>query len=226
MSTPFTQPLSPPELNPGNEKCLPINKFINPDEVSAPALDCIAPPIEQNPAENNNDELLTIIVEIGDGREEAILVYPGDKAEKLAAEFAKKHNLDMKMLDKLTNLIQENIDQAMIDIALEENQKDKPTEDIQKGSDILEQEPQDTIKAPSCTPPESEFEKWQKELEKNLKESNTTLRAPSINENSKKLASNMPLTSLPVYERLHMQALNKQKASKHTSQDPLYGIFF
>ncbi len=58
------------------------------------------------------EELVTIIVEIGDGREESIVVYTGDKAEDLARRFAAKHGLGKNMEMRLCENIRRNIAQA------------------------------------------------------------------------------------------------------------------
>ena len=115
---------------------------------------------------------------MGNGSEEPIIVYPNDKAETLAEEFAKKHNMNYKMKEKLRRHIQESIDKVMIEIKLE--QDDNPNiEDIKI----------------------------------NYENSNVKNEfiLPSANEG-------VTIKNLPVYERLHMQAVNKQRALQH-SQD-------
>ena len=134
------QPLNPPEESPSPDHKL--SEIGNLEEAADPALDDIDGPTINEPKE----ELLTIIVEIGDGREEPITVYAGDRAEELAERFARKHKLDTKMRDKLTCHIQENINQALIDIALEdacqqdETQDHKEEKEDAKDPDILEEE--------------------------------------------------------------------------------------
>ena len=74
------------------------------------------PIIEEIGCESRTDdreELITIIVEIGDGREETIIVYTGDNAGDLAETFATKHNLSETMKAKLRENIQLNMNQIL-----------------------------------------------------------------------------------------------------------------
>eukprot|EP01022_Parablepharisma_sp_SALTPOND_P021055 TRINITY_DN3_c1_g1_i1.p4 TRINITY_DN3_c1_g1~~TRINITY_DN3_c1_g1_i1.p4 ORF type:complete len:526 (-),score=81.73 TRINITY_DN3_c1_g1_i1:20779-22356(-) len=69
---------------------------------------------------DDREELITIIVEIGDGREETIVVHNGDKADELAERFAMKHHLSEAMKEKLKENIQANIDEVIREMDAEE----------------------------------------------------------------------------------------------------------
>ncbi len=198
------------------------------------------PIVEEVNRESHTDEreeLVTIIVEIGDGREESIVAYAGDRAEDLAARFAARHGLDARMREKLAANIQQNIEQALMDIGLEDEAKrdlevpeaskenfassNVPVEPEKKPSGLSMRERINNIVGSSRTkhsagPSQSEkdFLRWQDEIERNMRESSGTDPAPRIDKNSQRIASGIPLTGLPVYERLHMQAVNKQRADR------------
>eukprot|EP00347_Sterkiella_histriomuscorum_P010260 403376977 len=72
----------------------------------------------QNPFENtnqlnNNRELLTITVDIAEGRQENILIRENDDPYQLATEFALMHNLNDQMRDLLAEQISMNIEQVL-----------------------------------------------------------------------------------------------------------------
>lgn len=60
-------------------------------------------------AEGEGNPLLFVDVNLGPGRAERIVVYEGDTAEELAAEFTKKHGLDDTLKDKLVKLLESQI---------------------------------------------------------------------------------------------------------------------
>jgi len=60
-------------------------------------------------AEGEGNPLLFVDVNLGPGRAERIVVYEGDTAEELAAEFTKKHGLDDTLMDKLVKLLESQI---------------------------------------------------------------------------------------------------------------------
>jgi hypothetical protein len=151
----------------------------------------------------DKEELLTILLDIGNGNEESIKVYPGDSAEELAKDFAQRHSLDYKMKEKLKDHIQDNINKTLMELALIESE---PSDSI-KGTLNFNTNKEDLNK---------KFEKWQSEIERNMKES--VRIAPSINPLSRKLVESNALNVLPVHERLHMQAVNKQRAIKHAHE--------
>jgi len=62
----------------------------------------------------NKKELVTIVIEVGDTKE-AIVVYEGDSANKLAEAFANTHNLSSEMKAKLKEHIQNSINEAIQD---------------------------------------------------------------------------------------------------------------
>ena len=190
--------------------------------------------------EMGQEELITIIVEIGEGREESIVVYAGDRAENLAAKFAQNHGLDGKMQEKLTTHIQQNIDQALLDIALEEEEKNRGKGEIkeEQPEEQFEREdppePEAKLMEPDIVEPradegelheiaenapDKEFERWQAEMEKNMKASIRSSPTPVISENSRKMASGVALNNLPVHQRLHIQAMNKQKVERRTKEE-------
>jgi len=69
---------------------------------------------------DDREELITIIVEISEGREETIIVHNGDTAEELAEKFALKHNLNEHMKSKLRDNIQANINEILKEISEEQ----------------------------------------------------------------------------------------------------------
>ena len=66
-------------------------------------------------ASDVNEAILTITVEIGDGRQECIIVHESDNVETLAKEFCEKHNLNMKLQELLGMHIRENLEQVKDD---------------------------------------------------------------------------------------------------------------
>ncbi|OMJ94831.1 hypothetical protein SteCoe_1850 [Stentor coeruleus] len=71
-----------------------------------------SPKFDDKAEENNqgNRELLTMTVEIGDGRQDIIAIHENDDPADLARVFADKHGLDDSLMQSLINLIQENKD--------------------------------------------------------------------------------------------------------------------
>ena len=59
-------------------------------------------------------ELLTITIDIGNGKQENIQVFEGDDPYTLAREFAVKHRLDMRLTELLASQIQSNIEQVIL----------------------------------------------------------------------------------------------------------------
>lgn len=53
--------------------------------------------------------MLYVDVNLGSSGSQRIVVYEGDSAEELAAQFAAKFNLDNQMKDKLTMMLQQQI---------------------------------------------------------------------------------------------------------------------
>ncbi|CAG9328185.1 unnamed protein product [Blepharisma stoltei] len=70
--------------------------------------------MENHEAETNNQEeiksqeLLVMTVEIGDGRQDIIVIYENDDPTQLASDFAKKHSLDPSLQQSLAGLIRQN----------------------------------------------------------------------------------------------------------------------
>lgn len=58
-------------------------------------------------------ELMTIIVEIGKGDEENIVIYDGDRAEDVAKDFATRHGLNQALEKKLCANIGQNIERTL-----------------------------------------------------------------------------------------------------------------
>jgi hypothetical protein len=87
--------------------------------------------LDQPDDEEDQGELLTITVEIGEGRKENIIVFPDDNAADLAEEFCLKHNLGDKLKEVLYVHIQNNIDQVK-----EENEQEREIERSPEGSKI------------------------------------------------------------------------------------------
>lgn len=89
---------------------------------------------------NNNEqqELLTITIDIGNGQQENIEVFEGDSPYNLAQIFAMKHGLDLRLTDLLASQIQSNIDQVMIERARQdEDDEDQIQRDDQE---VIEQQ--------------------------------------------------------------------------------------
>ncbi|CAG9317406.1 unnamed protein product [Blepharisma stoltei] len=82
---------------------------------------------DQNPApdqnsqsEVKNQELLAMTVEIGDGRQDIIIIYENDDPSQLAQDFAKKHFLDKSMQHSLESLIKQNKEAVMKNAKLQD----------------------------------------------------------------------------------------------------------
>ena len=222
----------------------------------------------------SREEILTITVEIGEGREENIRVLEGDTAEGLAYGFCLKYGLEEKLRDVLVTHIQKNIDAVLLE-------EEEEVRESKLGDDPLRSSPYDTPlsegevlplpqeslprapymgeeaeeignknienienidrakKGSPVDPPSfqtqgyegelnleagnqsllgnqsvEEFNQWQFEIERKLRDRMKNMYNPRINENSRALMANNPRSSLPVHERLHLQALNKQKVGK------------
>ena len=65
-----------------------------------------------NTSEELTEAILTITVEIGDGRQECIIVGENDDIDKLASEFCEKHTLNMRLQDVLAMHIRDNLRQV------------------------------------------------------------------------------------------------------------------
>lgn len=63
---------------------------------------------DSNSLKSKNQELLVMTVEIGDGRQDMIVVCENDDPLQLAREFARKHNLDQSLQQALSDLIKQN----------------------------------------------------------------------------------------------------------------------
>ena len=59
-------------------------------------------------------ELLTITIDIGNGKQENIQVFEGDDPYTLAKDFAQKHGLDLRLTELLASQIQSNIEQVIM----------------------------------------------------------------------------------------------------------------
>lgn len=267
----MSEPLSPPEgegeMNEDQQIVIDENNIkdieqdrndieqaddLDREQVASPILE----EIEKESKSDERDELITIIVEIAEGKEEKIVVYMGDKAEDLAAEFCQKHYLNENLKSKLTANIQQNIEQALIELALEDNGKNNagpPPKEIQKPllrreiqespiEDINEQEEENDSPCNEVSDPlgqnyldlvEAEKRKlnmgYSKEennvMEKHRKD---ILATPNLNTENRdniygrQKSAGKVLTSMPVHERLHIQAMNKQKAQRgHNSQQTI-----
>jgi hypothetical protein len=68
---------------------------------------------------NNEHPLLEIDVNLKHGIKKKVYVFDGDKAEDLAKNFAKENKLDINMTNKLTILIQNEMDKLLARIAEE-----------------------------------------------------------------------------------------------------------
>eukprot|EP00831_Metopus_contortus_P067466 TRINITY_DN6020_c0_g1_i1.p1 TRINITY_DN6020_c0_g1~~TRINITY_DN6020_c0_g1_i1.p1 ORF type:complete len:433 (-),score=102.28 TRINITY_DN6020_c0_g1_i1:546-1844(-) len=120
----------------------------------------------------HGEELVTIVVELGMGREESIVVNLGDKAEDLAIEFIRKHNLQESLLPKLTDNIQANIDQALIEIVQQEGENEEqkvepsPGEEGMEPQEFIQEEyvnAKGCLEAPVRSRPMTVFERLHKE---------------------------------------------------------------
>ena len=82
---------------------------------------------------NNEHPLLEIDVNLKHGIKKKVYVFDGDKAEDLAKNFAKENKLDSNMTNKLTILIQNEMDKLLARIAEE-------TQSTNKSSNSKEEE--------------------------------------------------------------------------------------
>ena len=130
----------------------------------------------------DKEELLTILLDVGDGVEKPITIYCDDDPKDIVDNFIKVHNLPDKIKEKLEVYIKENIEQVMIEIGLEKDESlmskndSKITDKVQNRMNIMR----------------------------------------STNLVPRRITDENSLTSLSVHQRLHMQAMNKQKAIRHT----------
>ena len=61
------------------------------------------------------NEILTLTIEIGEGRNENILICEGDDPYQLAVEFDAKHQIGPQLRDLLAEQIRQNIQQVQIE---------------------------------------------------------------------------------------------------------------
>ena len=71
------------------------------------------PIIKDDSKSEDSEELITIIVRIGKGKEETIIIHNKDEAGELANKFASKYNLSEHMKAKLKERIQESINEEL-----------------------------------------------------------------------------------------------------------------
>ncbi len=83
--------------------------------------------------DSDNQELLDIGIDLGDGREEHIIVYEGDNAQKVADGFCQKHNLDDRQHKLLVGQIKDAMEEELRNrlaggAAHDENPQQKPAQ--------------------------------------------------------------------------------------------------
>lgn len=78
-----------------------------------------------NVTDSQQNELLTITVEIGDGQKENIIIMENDKPEEVAQRFWNKYQLSDELLEIFTEQIEQNINQVKQEIISEKESVDE-----------------------------------------------------------------------------------------------------
>eukprot|EP00826_Nyctotherus_ovalis_P003845 TRINITY_DN10796_c0_g1_i2.p1 TRINITY_DN10796_c0_g1~~TRINITY_DN10796_c0_g1_i2.p1 ORF type:complete len:305 (-),score=104.11 TRINITY_DN10796_c0_g1_i2:2338-3252(-) len=112
--------LSPSSVNRSSET---KEEQQNPIEDTSPPQESIPEQKQEHSESEEKEELLTILLDIGNGVEEPITIYTADKAEDVAKSFASRHGMSEKMQEKLRKHIQQTIDQVLVEVALEESER-------------------------------------------------------------------------------------------------------
>ena len=100
-------------------------------EITAKFINKLSP--QECTEDELKEELITIIVEIGNNEEDTIVVHKGDNANDLAEKFALKHNLSAHMKARLKDNIHNNITNAL-------NELNPPTEECPENISDEEQD--------------------------------------------------------------------------------------
>ena len=66
---------------------------------------------EESVLNKSNEEILEVSVDLGNGREDVIKVFPGDNIEALVTTFCKRHNLKNTLQNKLVDQIKKSLPQ-------------------------------------------------------------------------------------------------------------------
>eukprot|EP00826_Nyctotherus_ovalis_P057473 TRINITY_DN7857_c0_g3_i4.p1 TRINITY_DN7857_c0_g3~~TRINITY_DN7857_c0_g3_i4.p1 ORF type:complete len:510 (-),score=132.56 TRINITY_DN7857_c0_g3_i4:528-2057(-) len=133
---------------------------------------------------HEREELVTIIVEIGDEREVPIVVRSGDSAEELSKEFVAKYKLSDKVMQKLAENIQANIDTVL-------------SRRLSNNRSVKEENPSRRLSQQKNTQGNIKQQSMQKKLlngYKNVQGSKNESRLP-IEKNNPKLASSFMLNN-------------------------------
>jgi len=154
------------------------------------------------------EELVTIVVEIGDGREVPIVVYYGDKAEDLAKGFVQMYRLSTEVIQKLTENIQLNIDQALSKRARSTKLKDSLTVNSTNGSVLEQGVKKEQMKLNT---------KMLKKDKNSLMSDNDKLRAstPLMNVNKRSKLTPEVISSV---QRLYVNAVRKKEQKARINQ--------
>ncbi|CAI2360937.1 unnamed protein product [Moneuplotes crassus] len=192
---------------------------------------------------NKGKELLTITVEIGNGETEDLANNENEDPFKISEAFCTKHNIQEELKAAFTSQVFANISQVRKDITKEESkylplqkspsvltrvdnyyhsntQKANTRDKMYLVDDLGEENYSMKLKhhrnqlsnsgfiSKPCSNPQSNIRKNQ--------ESEDLRAKPMINEKSKFIANSKKTTNQSVHQRLHQQALSKQKIQKRS----------
>lgn len=99
--------------NPLTESMCADGKSSSPLEELSSYDETITSILEEDSANTEDKELITVVVDMEDGRQETIVVHCDDDVDELTREFAAKHELSEDVLERLRLSIKENIDAAL-----------------------------------------------------------------------------------------------------------------
>lgn len=139
----------------------------------------------ENANNKQEEKVLSLTVDIQNGKQELLEVRESDNLEKVAEVFCIKYGLDNECKQLLINTIQHHL----------YDDSQKQVEEAQ--NEIIEQNPKHMQEL------EGTLEVWKKEAELKIRNKMTAQYHPVINENSKKMIEKRRNTQVPVHEQLY-----------------------
>ena len=178
--------------------------------------------VTASPAPAEEERILSLTVDIPQGTQEVLEIRASDDIEGITEQFCAKHDLDADCKQMLIDNIRTHLFGNANSQTEQQIQEEQQEEEVQQEVQQEEERPEPEIQPEQSQNEEpkqleelaGELEDWKKEAEQKIREKIAMHNYPSIDQNSKRIAEEKGLSTIPVYERLHKKALVKQKAQR------------
>eukprot|EP00826_Nyctotherus_ovalis_P038581 TRINITY_DN3621_c0_g4_i1.p1 TRINITY_DN3621_c0_g4~~TRINITY_DN3621_c0_g4_i1.p1 ORF type:complete len:298 (+),score=64.46 TRINITY_DN3621_c0_g4_i1:128-1021(+) len=215
--------------SPEDDSNIRLNSFEETSSIPSDTQSHNAP--TEVPSRQKEERILSLTIDIPQGGQEVLEIKDTDNIAAIAAQFCAKYNLDEECKDVLLESIKEHLfgceqmqkenafpleGDKTISVANVSSGKESPGPKNEESTTKKEKKQSaDPNKMKQLT---NELELWKKEVELKIKQGNV-FNQPAINQHSKQIVGKKGQAKVPVHERLHQNARDKQVSLKKTKEN-------